>query len=148
MLDIVTMLSTLLTEEWSGTDPDPDTVKFIKDELDPIACYPQVLVENGQSKTTFVSDGIYRVDQQVFVSVHIKPTAYDPPTIETYKTSFFALKTEVDRILGLSLAGTSSMIMNGWQDVNFELGRDTGKIHNEPIVFRAIQTVMVTYYCQ
>jgi len=144
MIDISATLEAVLNSDdaWIETEPAFADVVFSFDEFDPKNPKLQILFQNGPDTKTWVTKGVYRIEHQCLLTVFVRPVNYKPATITAAKTSFLNMKSEVDRIL----TGVDSTFLSGWKDEPLQVGRDTGKMHNEPIMFRAIQTVMVTGY--
>lgn len=142
MLDISATLEAILNDVASWTEDDPafEDLVFRFDEFDPKNPKLQILFQNGPDKKTWVTKGIYRIEHQCTISIYIRPTNYKPATIALFKTTFLNMKTEIDRIL----SGVELTILSGWKDIDFEIGRDTGLTHHEPITFKATQTVTST----
>jgi len=151
MIDIASSIKTVIsnTINWTEDDPVSTSVSFTLDEMDPKNPTLQVLLENGASKFTFVTYDYYKIEQDCKITLYVRPVNYMESTITAYKTTFLNAKTQIDKILAskkFSISNLASVDPGGWKDIDMEVGRDTKKFHNEPIVFVSEQVVKVIYY--
>lgn len=146
MIDLATVLKTLLYEEWLEDDPAKADVAFTLDEFDPNQCYPQILLRNTKDSQTWVTAQLYRCEQEALISIYLRPVNYMETTIDATKTSFENVKAEIVKIISSnSLANVSHIEFSGWTDEPKGHGFDT-EVTDEPIEFKSKIIVKITYF--
>lgn len=150
MLDVSNKLKTYILAGWTETNPAAASVAFTFDEYNPNDPKTQILFENLTDKKTWLTKGIYRLEQECKITIFLRPANYSLATITATKTTYGKIKTEVDKILSVGrfiITGLNSVGLNGWKDLGLEVGRDGNKEGSkEPIVFTSEQVVNCIYY--
>jgi len=126
------------------------TVTWRLDEFDPKSPSIQVLIESFPIRSVWVARGIYRVEHKVRITIYQKLVHYNADRISEYKTNWFKVKTEIDRILAInkfSITNISNLnLTGGWDDKNtIAVGRGI-KTTKEPIVWKSEQIITTVYY--
>lgn len=164
MLDISSLIQNVLGSNWSITNPALADFLWKMDEFDPKwgrgissskSIIAQVLFENYPDRKIYISNiftGImYKVIHSCRITIYLRPLRYDDTTVEATKTTFFNIKSEIDRILAkckFSISGVTNLEMtaSGWNDgATVARGRGT-KSTREPIVWESRKVVTAIYY--
>ena len=149
MLGIATLIKTKIQTDWTETNPPIADLKYSFDEFDPNQMTPQILFENGPAKQTWIVKDVYRIEHELKITIHVRPTNYLPTTIANLRTTFLNFKTEIDRILRLArytISGVTVTELSGWKDEPIEIGFDQTQKPREPIIWKSVQTVKTIYY--
>ena len=126
------------------------SVTWRLDEFDPKSPGTQVLIESFPIRSIWVTRGIYRIEHKVRITLYQKLIHYSPSRISEYKTDWFKVKTEIDRILAINkfnIANISNLnLTGGWNDgPSIAVGRGVKTI-NEPIIWKSEQVITTVYY--
>jgi len=146
MIDVSGTIATYLASNWTETNPGTADVKYAKDEFDSNSLYPQIVLENGASRSTYLTNSLYRIEHECKITIYVRPDNYETTTIDAAKTTFNNMKTEIDRILRVgrySISNIKTVELAGWKDESIKVGRSDSP---EPIVFVSSQVVKCIYY--
>jgi hypothetical protein len=126
----------------------PVTVKY--DEFDIIDPILQVLIENFPAKTTWIIEGVYRVEHRVRLTLYKKLIHYAQEHILDYKDTWFNVKELIDKVIiknKFALSGCRNLIIGTWTDniPSIAVGRGI-KTKKEPIVWKSENIVSAIYY--
>lgn len=147
MLNVINLLKTHIYDSWSETDPPKENIEWTSSysESEKSKAYPQINIDQipeVRSRKTFVTEGVYRVEEEVLVTVMVRPDNNIDAIIDAAETTFRKMKTEVDKILNAgrySIAGVRKVDGEGW------INKTDREIKGR-IVFKASQIVKLTYY--
>ena len=145
-MDVASLIYNCLVDNLTSTIP----ITFKKDEFDPKNPSLQVLIETFPERSTWVTRGIYRVEQRIRISIYQKLIRYNPSNIPNYKTIWFSLKDNINSILTenkFNLVGIVNLdLVGGWDDEDtIAVGRGV-KTVTEPIIWRSRQDINCVYY--
>jgi len=136
-------ISPYIAPSWTETNPEFADLTFKFDEFDLKNPNLQILLTNLPDKKSFVMEGLQKVEHQCRITIFMKPIKYDETSIETLKTTFLNMKTEIDRIINNEMFSISSYLtFSGWDDKgSINVGRG---ILITP--FQSQQTITCYYY--
>jgi len=148
MVDVVTILQALLSSAWEETDPtEPKWCiqDYGKDAgktlFDPNACYPQIAIEEIEIKTILLSGELYRREHTLSIIVYLRPTNYQPTTIDAAQITFKNMIEQIDEILKTWKFTTTDI-----NDIQLSIWRIQTDKTKEPIIFVAAQEIKAVYY--
>lgn len=149
-MDVAALIYTCLNSNWTETNPTVDEVAWREMEFDSKSPSIQVLIENFPERSVWISQGIYRVEHRVRISIFLKLVRYAPENINTFRTKWFNVKEEINRILAKNKFAIPDIINldlpGGWDDINsIAIGRGIKSV-KEPIIWQAEQVVKAVYY--
>jgi len=149
-MDVADLIYQCLLSKWTETNPDSANVAWREMEFDPKNPNIQILIENYPERSVWVSQGTYRIEHRVKITIYLKLIRYEPTTVATMRTTWFNLKQEISNILAKNKYAIEGIINldlpGGWDDINsIAVGRGI-KSTKEPIIWQAEQVVKTVYY--
>ena len=168
-MDVAKKLGDLINSKWTlenvtlGSGNATLTVdvpsKVIKyDEFDPKSPLLQILLENFPARSTWIIEGMYKVEHRVRITIYQKLIQYQPLAtslsgytwIDAYRKIWYAVKKEIDKILiknKFNVSELNNLILGTWIDrlPTIALGRGT-KTTREPIVWTSELDTTSVYY--
>ena len=135
------------TTHINGTYP---TVIIKYDEFDPKSPSLQILLENLPIRATWIAGGMYKMEHRVRITLYQKLIHYRPNDVETYRSNWYGIKQEIDRILiknKFSLPNINNTLIGSWADKipTIAVGKGT-KTTKEPIIWQSVETITCIYY--
>lgn len=144
------VLSTLLSTEWTETDPAVADIVFNTDEFDKNNPKLQIVCENADlPKEEFIVSTLFKLIQPVKISVFLKPTDFKADVIAANKVTFYKALNEVDKIIRAAHFTATAIEYNGIQWRNVQIVKGQGPmagVQTEPIIFRAEKLLTVQSY--
>jgi len=153
-MDVVSKILSILQNQWSINNPSSSDISFKLDEFDPKDPLFQIVVENYPITSTWVIQGVYRIEHRVRINIYCKPKRYDLDTIANTRILWYNMKKEVDRILQVNKFNVESVVnldlSGGWDDEDtIAVGRGVKKgwlKKKFPIIWYSNQIVICIYY--
>jgi hypothetical protein len=146
----VSVITTLLVDDWTETDPAVANITFTTDEFDKNNPKLQILCENiDLPKEEYLVSTLFKLIQPVRISVYLKPTNFKSDVISANKVTFYKALNEVDKIIRASRFTATATEYNGiqWRNVIIPKGFGTmAGVQPEPIVFKAEKLLTVQSY--
>ena len=168
-MDVAKKLGDLIDSKWtlenvtlgSGcatlkVDVPDRVIKY--DEFDPKSPLLQILLENFPARSTWIIEGMYKVEHRVRITIYQKLIQYQPLAtslsgytwIDAYRKIWYAVKQEIDKILiknKFNVSLINNIILGTWTDrlPTIALGRGT-KTKKEPIVWTSELDTIAIYY--
>jgi len=146
-MDVANVIQSLLENNWNLSNITPIYRQL---EFDPKSPALQILLEVFPARTTWVISGMYKVEHRLRITLYKKLIHYAIDDIEAYKTEWFSVKAEIDRILRenkFSVEGINNIILGTWEDSipSMRVGRGS-KGTREPIIWTSTQIPIIVYY--
>ena len=168
-MDVAKKIGDLIQSRWSLTNVTMDcgcetinvtvpnmTIKY--DEFDPKSPLLQILLENFPARSTWIIEGMYKVEHRVRITIYQKLIQYQPLAtslsgytwIDAYRKIWYAVKQEIDKILiknKFNVSLINNIILGTWTDrlPTIALGRGI-KTTKEPIVWTSELDTILIYY--
>ena len=167
-MDVAKKIGDLIKSQWSLTNVTMEcgnetinvtvpnmTIKY--DEFDPKSPLLQILLENFPARSTWIIEGMYKIEHRVRITIYQKLIQYQPLStpcgytwIDIYRTIWYAVKQEIDKILiknKFNVYELNNLILGTWTDrlPTIALGRGT-KTTKEPIVWTSELDITTIYY--
>jgi len=125
------------------------SVKY--DEFDIKDPLMQLLIENFPAKSTWIIEGVYRIEHRVRLTLYRKLIHYGEEFITTNKNMWFEAKNMIDKIIiknKFNLSETRNLISGIWTDniPSIAVGRGWKNRAKEPILWQSEQIVTCVYY--
>jgi len=121
------------------------------DEFDIKDPLMQLLIENFPAKSTWIIEGVYRIEHRVRLTLYRKLIHYGEEFITSNKDIWFAAKKMIDKVIiknKFNLSETRNLISGTWTDniPSIAVGRGWKNRAKEPILWQSEQIVTCVYY--
>jgi len=146
VIDVANTISLYLQSNWVESNPGTVDLAFttLYPGFNPHKGYPQISIDeilDSKVTATFVTNGVYRVDHEILVTVTAKPLHFTNTAIDATEVTFRNVMTEIDRILNegrYSVSDINHVTLTGWK---WEVDREA-----QIVVFIGKQLLRCTYY--